>query len=166
MTTRIVSSPETLPRIPSSSAASSAAATPGAVPDCALTSTRLPDRPTPLTRSLDHPLKVQVLGEHVDAFGQLAQSHLGDVARDRRLGTVEPLLLETFDECTLGAHPLAPDYAPNRLLALASLPHRSDSCLSKMSVSRARARARPSVRAAGSRPRRTRPSSRGRSRRR
>ena len=91
MMTRIVSSPATEPRIPSISAASSAAATPGAVPDDALTSTSFSVRFTSLTRSRHHALQVQVLGEHVDALGQLAQAHLGDVARDGGLRADEPL---------------------------------------------------------------------------
>ena len=83
--TRIVSSPAMVPRISSSSAASSAAATPGAVPGRRLHEHEVVRAHHVEHEVGDHALQVQVLGEHVDALGQLRQAHLGDVARDRRL---------------------------------------------------------------------------------
>ena len=68
----------------------------------------------------DHALQVQVLGEDVDALGQLAQPHLGDVARDGRLRAVEALLLEPVDERALRAHALRAHDPADRLLSLSA----------------------------------------------
>ena len=73
-----------------------------------------------------HALEMQVLGEHVDTLGQLAQTHVGDVARHRRLGAVEAAFLELLDQHALGAHVLvANDLADRVLSSVALLGHGS-----------------------------------------
>ena len=45
---------------------------------------------------------MQVFSQHVDAFGELAQAHVGDVARNRRLRAVVSKRLELLDQRPLG----------------------------------------------------------------
>ena len=69
----------------------------------------------------EHPLQVQVLGEHVDALGELAQAHLGDVSRDRGLCARETLCLELLHKRTLGANGLVANDLPDGFLPVVSL---------------------------------------------
>ena len=114
--TRIVSSPAIEPRMPSSSAASSAAATPGAVPATALTMHELVGALHVGDEFGDHALQVQVLGEHVDALGEL-RSPISVMSRETvACVQTKPCCLQPVDECALGPHALGAHDAPDRFL--------------------------------------------------
>ncbi len=66
-------------------------------------------------------IEVQVLGEHVDALGKLAQAHLGDVSRHRCLRAREAHGLELLDQRTLGADGLVANDLPDGFLPVVSL---------------------------------------------
>ena len=64
----------------------------------------------------EHALEVQVLRQHVDALGQLAQAHVGNVSGDRGLGAGVAHCLQLVDETALRADGLAADDLPDGVL--------------------------------------------------